>query len=70
METEAEVVNAIYAGNLVNISLNDYKNWGRSAIQDQAGKWIDQGDSIRAQIALQEVARLDKELGFSLFDES
>jgi hypothetical protein len=36
----------------------------RRALQEQAGKWIDTGQGIRAVIALREVERLDAELAY------
>jgi hypothetical protein len=38
----------------------------RRGLQDQAGRWIDQGQGIKAVIALREVARLDAEFGHTL----
>lgn len=65
--TKAEIVALIYMGHFAEVSEADYRAWARSAIQDAAGTWVDQGDSLRAMTALQEVARLDKQFGFSLF---
>lgn len=35
--------------------------WGglRNALQERAGQWIDNGQVVRAQMALEEVKRLD-----------
>ena len=57
--TTQEAINAIYQGNLVKCSSEEYHKEIRTGIQAQAGKWIDVGDPIRAMIALSEVKRLD-----------
>lgn len=56
---ELESISAIYRGALVECTESEYYNGIRTAIQDQAGRWIDIGDGLRAMIALQEVKRLD-----------
>lgn len=58
--TPDEAINAIYAGQIVKVTKEEYLYSVRSAIQDQAGIWLDQGDAFRSMIALNEVARLDK----------
>lgn len=58
-------VNAVYKGELVNCSRDSYPSI-RTALQQQAGKWIDQGDHLRAQMALMEVQRLDEVHNFDL----
>lgn len=58
--TNQEAINSIYGGSLVNCTSEEYHSGLRTFIQDQAGKWIDQGDHMRAMIALQEVKRLDE----------
>ena len=58
--TSQEVINTVYQGSLVNCTEQEYHSEIRLAIQNQAGKWIDGGDHIRAMIALQEVKRLDE----------
>lgn len=55
-------LDAIYKGQLVNCSKDDWPVV-RTALQDQAGKWIDTGDGMRAMIVLQEVKRLDAKFG-------
>lgn len=57
-ETTERVLYAVQSGRLVECSPLEYPEV-RIALQDQAGKWIDYGDHRRAQIALQEVRRLD-----------
>lgn len=51
----------VYAGSPVQITDHDYREWGRAALQNLAGRYLDYGDSVRSLIALQEVRRLDKE---------
>jgi predicted thioredoxin/glutaredoxin len=53
-----EAVNAVYHGKLVTCDAFEYREV-RNALQEQAGKWIDQNDHVRASIALLEVKRLD-----------
>lgn len=55
---EQEAIAAIYSGKLVDCSKEEYPNI-RKSIQEQAGKWIDTGQDIRASIALHEIKRLD-----------
>ena len=57
--TNQEAINAVYQGSLVDCTAEEYHSRIRTAIQDQAGKWIDNNDHVRAMIALQEVKRLD-----------
>lgn len=54
-----EAVNAVYQGDLVDCTQEDYHKTVRHALQDFAGKSIDRGDAVRAQIAYMEVKRLD-----------
>ena len=61
--TPDEAVNAIHFGNTVKCTAEEWPTI-RTAIQDAAGKYIDNGDPMRAQIALMEVQRLD-----ALFDQ-
>ena len=56
--TPDEAIKAIYVGKLVECSKNEYPEI-RTAIQNKAGEWIDTNQHVRAQIALQEVKRLD-----------
>jgi hypothetical protein len=62
MDYIIQALNAVYQGKLVNCSAEEYPEI-RTALQDQAGKWIDNGDGMRAMIALQEVKRLDTKFG-------
>lgn len=64
-EVERKAIAAVYRGQLVECSKDEYP-LVRSALQDQAGRWIDGGDPMRAQIALREVARLDTKFDFTL----
>jgi hypothetical protein len=57
--TRTEAIDAVHNGNLVQCTKEEYPEI-RRALQDQAGKWIDGGQGVRAMIALQEVQRLDK----------
>lgn len=57
---KSKIIDAIYSGRLVEVTKEDYWNWARIAIQHQAGKWLDEGEDLRAGIALQEVERLDR----------
>ena len=58
--TSQEAINTVYQGSLVNCTEQEYHSEIRSAIQDQAGKWIADGDNMRAMIALSVVKRLDE----------
>ena len=58
--TGKEAVSAVYAGNLVECTKEEYRREVRQALQDFAGKSIDGGDGLRATIALREVGRLDQ----------
>lgn len=58
--TQQEAIAAIYQGQSVDCTKEEYNSGLRTAIQDQAGKWIDGNDGLRAMIALEEVKRLDK----------
>lgn len=60
MTTREQIINDLYQGKLVQVDREEYVEWARTAIQEQAGRWIEQGDGIRANIALSEVRRLDK----------
>lgn len=53
------VRNAVYQGSVVECTTDDYHDVVRAALQNYAGECIDGGDHIRAQIALNEVQRLD-----------
>jgi hypothetical protein len=58
--TNFEAIDAIHNGRLVECTKDEYNAGLRTVIQDQAGKWIETGQSLRAIIALEEVKRLDK----------
>lgn len=51
---------AIQTGTLVQVASEEYIETVRSGILSQASKWIDEGQDMYAQIALCEVARLDR----------
>jgi hypothetical protein len=53
-------VAAIARGDLVRVAPADWPTV-RYALQQAAAKWLDDGDHVRAMIALEEVKRLDKE---------
>lgn len=54
-----QVVANITQGQLVQITGEEYEQWGRSYIQTLAAQYIDWKDNVRAKIALSEVQRLD-----------
>ena len=54
-----EAVAAVHQGKLVDCSGTEYHGEVRSALQRQAGKWIDEDQDIYAWMALSEVRRLD-----------
>lgn len=59
-ESAAEkAVKQVHNGEPVDCDDYDYEYEVRDALQKAAGDWIDEGDSVRAQIALEEVRRLD-----------
>ena len=57
--TKEEAINAIYNGNLVECTKEEYQKEIRTALQDKAGKMVDGGDGLRAMMMLEEVRRLD-----------
>jgi hypothetical protein len=57
--TKEQAIDAISKGNMVFCTKEEYQTEIRTAIQDQAGKWINEGDNVKSIIALQEVKRLD-----------
>lgn len=57
--TGKEAVAAVYSGNLVGCSKQEYHTEVREALHHFAGKCVDRDDGVRAQIALSEVKRLD-----------
>lgn len=73
MEEEkiSEAIGRVSQGRMLNASdytKDEYLNHLRSKLQDRAGKYIDYGDGLRAQIFLMEVSRLDKALGVLMTD--
>lgn len=58
-KTIQKAIGAVYRGSLVECTKEEYA-FLRTALQEQSGKWIDSGDHLRAQIALNEVKRLDR----------
>ena len=65
--TKEQAISAIYRGEMVDCTIEEYPEV-RSGIQEQAGKWIEGGDPIRASIALQEVKRLDTKFDHYFFE--
>jgi hypothetical protein len=63
--TPAEALSAVHNGQTVYCTPEEYSAI-RDALQDQAGRYIDAGDGVRAGIALQEVQRLDQIHGITL----
>ena len=59
-----ERVIGLYHGNPIDCTKEEYRDFLRSQIQDFAGEMIDNGQDIRAMIALSEVKSLDKKFGF------
>ena len=65
-QVDKEITNAakraivnIEKGGIVVCTKDEYKQSVRNAILTQAGKWVDAKDSVRAQMALNEIKRLD-----------
>ena len=58
-----EAFAAVYAGNLVVCTRDEWPSV-RRALQEQAGRWINQKQDVRAIIALEEVRRLDREFDY------
>lgn len=54
---------AVYEGRAVECSADEYNDGVRAALQQYAGELIDNGDELRALIALGEVKRLDGKHG-------
>jgi predicted phage terminase large subunit-like protein len=59
-------VAAVERGELVECDATQYRKVVRIALHVQAGQWIEDGDSVRAMIALDQIRRLDAKHGFSL----
>ncbi len=64
--TGNEAVAMIRQAKLVHCTKMEYEQEIRGALQDAAGKWLDQGQDPYAIITLQEVRRLD---GIHRFNE-
>lgn len=62
--TPLEAIDAVYQAKLVDCTAEEYPEV-RRVLQRKAGQWIDQGQGIRAQLALREVGRLDQLHNFS-----
>ena len=56
--TKADAIDAVRNGKLVECSAAEYPEI-RTALHEQVGKWVDWGDTVRAQIGLSEIKRLD-----------
>lgn len=67
--TVKEAIQAVHNGQPVLCTVDEYPEI-RRALQDQAGKWIDQNDHVRSHIALSEVHRLDHVHNFQLFEHN
>jgi hypothetical protein len=64
-ETNRAIEALGYKGTPITCTKEAYETEVRTALQNQAAKWIDQGQAIRAQMALNEVKRLDAKFGVS-----
>jgi len=62
MDEVLQAINAVHKGQVVRCSRENY-DAVRLGLQEQAAKWIDYGDALRAMIALEEVKRLDNLFG-------
>lgn len=56
----SQAIEDVYKGKPIKCKKVEYFEL-RHALQKQAGIWIDQGQDMIAQIAIQEVKRLDEE---------
>jgi hypothetical protein len=68
MDASTQAVNAVYQGNLIECSEQDWPAV-RAALQSFAGTCIDSGDGVRAMIALEEVKRLDQKFSHEQGEE-
>lgn len=64
--TKKEAINQVYNGNPIECTKEEYENEIRTALQEFAGKMMEQNQDIRAKIALEEVRRLDEKHDFQL----
>jgi hypothetical protein len=62
MDEVLQAINAVHKGQVVRCNRENY-GAVRLGLQEQAAKWIDYGDGLRAMIALEEVKRLDALFG-------
>jgi len=62
--TIQEAIDAIRQGKFVECTADEWNAGLRTGLQDQAGKWIDQGQDPYAILALEEVKRLDGKFEF------
>lgn len=63
---DSQALAAVRQGKVVRCSQGEYKATIRHALQHYAGRMIDQGQDVYAQIALQEVRRLDSKFQFDI----
>lgn len=59
-------ISSVKQGKFVDCTKEQYEVEVRFALQDQAAKWIDEGQDPYAILALEEVKRLDKVHRFKL----
>ena len=64
--TGSQALAAVRQGKVVKCSQAEYKATIRHALQDYAGRMIDQGQDVYAQIALEEVRRLDSKFQYEV----
>jgi len=62
MTLEERLQNAIHNGDVVKCSKEEYGEV-RKMLHNVASKYIDNGEVLRASIALNEIKRLDKKFG-------
>ena len=61
MDNKDQRIEALgYRGEQIICTADEWANGLRTKVQDRAGQWLDQGQDIRAQMALAEVQRLDR----------
>lgn len=58
--SKQDIEASVYVGDPIDCTADDYVHFVRGELQRVAGKFIDTGDGMRAQIALMEVRRLDR----------
>jgi len=63
MLTKEEVKQTIYKGDLIDCTSEEYHLAIRRYLHECAAAFLDADDHVRAQIALSEVARLDRIFG-------